>query len=64
MNDDDVTRSLIELCANIGFDQVDAEIDSWIEMGEFDEAVAKRAEKLGWFKPGTRWGEIETEPLF
>lgn len=61
---DDTVRSLIELCANIGFDQVDAEVATWIEMGEFDEQVAERAEKLGWYKPGTRWSEIETEPLF
>jgi hypothetical protein len=33
-------------------------------MGEFDEQVAQRAEELGWYKPGTRWADIETEPLF
>jgi hypothetical protein len=61
---DDATKSLIGLCSDIGFEAVDAEIEAWIAMGEFDEQVAQRAEELGWYKPGTRWADIETEPLF
>ena len=64
MSDKEVANSLLDLCERLGFAAVDEEVARWIEIGEFDEQVAERAEKLGWYKPGTRWADIETEPLF
>lgn len=41
-------RNLFELTNDIGFEQIDAEIELWIEVGEFDEAVKERAAVLGY----------------
>jgi hypothetical protein len=56
-------NNLFELCEHIGFAAVDAEIEPWIEMGEFDEAVKKRAEALGWIAPDTPYSELD-RPLW
>lgn len=63
MSDDKAVQSLIGLCCEIGFDQVDAEVETWIEMGEFDEQVKERARKLGWIPPDTPYSELD-RPLF
>lgn len=56
-------ESLIDLAEYIGFDAIDKEIDVWIEVGEFDEAVKARAKELGWIPPDTPYSELD-RPLF
>lgn len=57
-----MSDSLFDLANRIGFDAIDREISVWIEMGEFDTAVAQRAAKLGWISPKTLISELD-EPL-
>lgn len=56
-------RSLFDLAQSIGFDSIDQEIATWIEIGEFDAAVKERAEKLGWVPPHAKLYE-QDEGLF
>lgn len=44
-------KNLIDLANHIGFAAIDAEIETWIEMGEFDEQVRERASQINFTPP-------------
>lgn len=56
-------KSLLDLVDELGFDVIDSEIDAWIAMGEFDEAVVKRVTDLGWIPPDSKYSDLD-QPLF
>lgn len=43
-------KNLFEVAEDVGFEQLDTEIEAWIEMGEFDDSVKTRAVEIGFVK--------------